>query len=415
MEKAKSYDISKQVVWEAYKRVKANKGSAGVDKQSIKDFERGLKDNLYKIWNRMSSGSYLPPKVQIVPIEKKEGGIRILGIPTVADRVAQMVVKMYLEPEVEPYFHQDSYGYRPGKSAKQAVAVTRERCWKNDWVLEFDIKGLFDNIDHELMMRVVRKHTESKWMLLYIERWLKAPFQEEDGTVIERTVGTPQGGVISPLLANMFLHYVFDKWMERNYPQNPFARYADDGVVHCRTEAEAIAIQGALACRFKECKLELHPEKTRIVYCKDDKRRGEYSHTKFDFLGFTFRARRSRDWRGNIFINFTPGISNKAATIIKQKIRRWNIQLRSDKSIEELSQFINPIVRGWINYYGSFYKSAMHPTLHYINHKLMLWGMRKCKRLKTQRRGARHWLGRLACKNPNLFTHWQRGAQPAAG
>lgn len=415
MEKAKSYDISKQVVWEAYKRVKANKGSAGVDKQSIKDFERGLKDNLYKIWNRMSSGSYLPPKVQIVPIEKKDGGIRILGIPTVADRVAQMVVKMYLEPEVEPYFHQDSYGYRPGKSAKQAVAVTRERCWKNDWVLEFDIKGLFDNIDHELMMRVVRKHTESKWMLLYIERWLKAPFQEEDGTVIERTVGTPQGGVISPLLANMFLHYVFDKWMERNYPQNPFARYADDGVVHCRTEAEAIAIQEALACRFKECKLELHPEKTRIVYCKDDKRRGEYSHTKFDFLGFTFRARRSRDWRGNIFINFTPGISNKAATIIKQKIRRWNIQLRSDKSIEELSQFINPIVRGWINYYGSFYKSAMHPTLHYINHKLMLWGMRKCKRLKTQRRGARHWLGRLACKNPNLFTHWQRGAQPAAG
>ena len=415
MENAKSYDISKQVVWEAYKHVKANKGSAGVDTQSIEDFERGLKDNLYKIWNRMSSGSYIPPAVRTVPIPKKDGGKRVLGIPTVADRVAQMVVKMYLEPEVEPCFHEDSYGYRPGKSAKHAVAVTRKRCWEYDWVLEFDIKGLFDTIDHELLMRAVRKHTESRWILLYIERWLKAPFRNEDETLTERTAGTPQGGVISPLLANMFLHYVFDTWMTRKYPGNPFARYADDGVVHCRTESEAKAIREALARRFRECKLELHPEKTRIVYCKDDKRRGDHIHTRFDFLGFTFRARRSMNWRGNVFINFTPGVSNKAATIMKQKMKRWKIHLQSDKSLEELAQFINPIVRGWINYYGSFYKSALYPTFQHLNHRLVLWGMRKCKRLKTRKRGARHWLGGLAQRNPNLFAHWQKGAQPAAG
>jgi RNA-directed DNA polymerase len=294
LKKAKPFAISKKVVWEAWKEVKANHGAAGVDGESISDFEEDLKDNLYKIWNRMSSGSYFPPPVRTVEIPKKSGGKRLLGIPTVSDRTAQMVVKRYLEPVLEPHFHKDSYGYRPGKSAIQAVEVTRRRCWRYDWVLEFDIKGLFDNIDHALLMRAVRKHTRCKWILLYIERWLKAPFEKEDGTLVERTKGTPQGDVISPLLANVFLHYVFDKWMERRYPQNPFCRYADDGVVHCRSKVEALQLKGVLEARFRQCNLELHPEKTRVVYCKDDDRRGNYSHTSFDFLGFTFRPRRSK-------------------------------------------------------------------------------------------------------------------------
>lgn len=239
MSKAKPFRISKRTVWEAYKRVKANKGTAGVDEISITEFERDLENNLYKLWNRMSSGSYFPPPVRSVEIPKSSGGKRILGIPTVADRTAQTVVKMNLEPELEPHFHRDSYGYRPGKSAVQAVGVVRERCWRNDWVLDLDIKGCFDNLDHELLMRAVRRHTDCRWMLLYIERWLKAPVQQPDGTLVQREKGVPQGGVISPLLANLFLHYAFDEWMKRNFPRIPFERYADDAIVHCRSERQA--------------------------------------------------------------------------------------------------------------------------------------------------------------------------------
>jgi RNA-directed DNA polymerase len=299
--KTKPFEISKHVVFEAYKRVKANKGAPGVDDKSIAIFEEHLKDNLYKIWNRMSSGSYFPPPVKVVEITKKAGGVRRLGVPTVGDRIAQMVAKMYFEPRVEPYFHPDSYAYRPGKSALDAVGVTRKRCWRNDWLLEFDIKGLFDNIDHDLLMRAVKTHTDCKWLLLYIERWLKAPFQMEDGRIIERQSGTPQGGVISPVLSNLFLHYVFDKWMDRNFPENPWARYADDGVAHCRTKTEAENLLERLHDRFNECGLELHPDKTRIVYCKDDDRRGEYPEIKFDFLGYTFRPRRSKNRYGKFF------------------------------------------------------------------------------------------------------------------
>jgi len=402
-------------VWEAWERVKANHGAAGVDEESIADFEKGLKDNLYKIWNRMSSGCYFPPAVRTVGIPKKDGRVRLLGIPTVADRVAQMVGKMYLEPVLEPNFHQDSYGYRPGKSAIQAVEVTRRRCWKDDWVLEFDIKGLFDNIDHDLLMRAVRKHTDCKWMLLYIERWLRAPFQGEEGIWVERTKGTPQGGVISPLLANLFLHYVFDKWMERNYPQVPFCRYADDGVVHCRTEEEALKMKEVLESRFKECNLELHPEKTRIIYCKDDNRRGEHPHTRFDFLGFTFRPRRSKNRWGKSFINFSPAVSNEAGKEMRQETWRWKLHLRSDKSLEDLSRMLSPIVRGWINYYGSFYKSALYPTLRHLNRILVRWAMRKFKRLRHHLKKAVYWLGRIAKRQPELFPHWQFGVKPTAG
>jgi RNA-directed DNA polymerase len=415
LKKAKPFEISKKVVWEAWKRVKANHGAAGVDEESIADFEKDLKDNLYKIWNRMSSGCYFPRGVRTVGIPKKDGRVRLLGIPTVADRVAQMVAKMYFEPVLEPNFHQDSYGYRLRKSAIQAVEVTRRRCWKYDWVLEFDIKGLFDNIDHDLLMRAVRKHTDCKWMFLYIERWLKAPFQGEEGVEVERTKGTPQGGVISPLLANLFLHYVFDKWMERNYPQVPFCRYADDGVVHCRTEEEALMIKEVLEARFKECNLELHPEKTRIIYCEDDDRRGEHPHTRFDFLGFTFRSRRSKDRWGKSFINFSPAVSNEAGKEMRQETRRWKLHLRSDKSLEDLSRMLSPKVRGWIRYYGSFYKSALYPTLRHLNRILVRWAMRKFKRLRHHLTNAVHWLGRIAKRQPELFPHWQFGVKPTAG
>jgi len=415
LKRAKPFEISKKVVWEAWERVKANHGAAGVDEESIADFEKDLKDNLYKIWNRMSSGCYFPPAVRTVGIPKKDGRVRLLGIPTVADRVAQMVAKMYLEPVLEPNFHQDSYGYRPGKSAIQAVEVTRRRCWKYDWVLEFDIKGLFDNIDHDLLMRAVRRHTDCKWMLLYVERWLEAPFQGEEGILVQRTKGTPQGGVISPLLANLFLHYVFDKWMERNYPEVPFCRYADDGVVHCRAEAEAGLMKEVLGNRFKECNLELHLQKTRIIYCKDDNRRGEYPHTKFDFLGFTFRPRSSKNQRGKSFINFSPAVSNEAGKEMRQEIRRWKLHLRSDKSLEDLSRMLSPKVRGWINYYGSFYKSALYPTLRHLNSILVRWAMRKFKRLRHHLTNAVYWLGRIAKRQPELFPHWQFGARPTVG
>lgn len=415
MKKAKSFEISKHVVLEAWKRVKANKGAAGVDSELISDFEENLKDNLYKIWNRMSSGSYFPPPVKTVSIPKKTGGERILGIPTVSDRVAQMVAKIYFEPLVEPHFHEDSYGYRPEKSALQAVAVTRKRCWRYNWLLEFDIKGLFDNIEHDLLMKAVKHHTRNKWILLYIERWLKAPFQQNDGTQLERTIGTPQGGVISPVLANLFLHYVFDKWMERNYPQNPFCRYADDGITHCRTEAEARLLLKSLDVRFKECGLELHPEKTKIVYCKDDDRRGEYSDISFDFLSYTFRPRRSKNRWGKFFVNFLPGVSNKAGRAMRQKAWKWKMHLRSDKSLEDLSRMFSPVIRGWINYYGKFYKSALYPTLQQLNRTLVRWAMRKFKKLKGHRRRAEYWLGNVARRQPQLFPHWQLGIKPTAG
>jgi RNA-directed DNA polymerase len=415
MDKTKSFDISKHVAWEAYKRVKANKGAAGIDEESIAKFEENLKDNLYKIWNRMSSGTYFPPPVKAVEIPKKNGGVRILGIPTVADRIAQMVAKMYFEPEGEPYFLTDSYGYRPKKSALDAVAVTRQRCWRYDWLLEFDIKGLFDNISHELLLRAVRKHTECKWVILYIERWLKTPFQTKDGKRIERKSGTPQGGVISPVLSNLFLHYVFDKWMERNRPHNPWARYADDGVAHCRSRAEAEELLEQLHLRFAECGLELHPEKTRIVYCKDDDRRGKYPETKFDFLGYTFRPRRSKNRFGKFFINFTPGVSRKAAKAMRQTIRGWRLQLKPDKSIEDISRMFNPVIQGWINYYCRFYKSEMYSVLRHVNRALVQWAQRKYKRLYRHRRRAEHWLGNLAKREPNLFSHWKMGILPAAG
>lgn len=415
LKKAKSCDLSQKVVVEAWKQVKANQGAAGVDKQSIAEFEKNYKNNLYTIWNRMSSGSYLPPPVRTVAIPKKTDGERMLGIPSVSDRVAQTVWKLYFEPMVEPHFHEDSYGYRPGKSALDAVEVTRKRCWKYDWVLEFDIKGLFDNIDHELLMKTVRWHTKSRWLLLYIERWLKAPFQKDDGTLVERTKGTPQGGVASPVLANLFLHYVFDLWMKRNHPALSFCRYADDGIVHCRSESEACALKKALEDRFRECKLELHPVKTRVVYCKNSNRRKDYPVVSFDFLGFTFRPRFSKSREGKYYIAFSPAVSTAAGKAMRQQSRRWNLHLRSELSLEEISRITSPVIRGWINYYARFYKSALYPTLRHLNDILVRWAMRKFKRLRFHLTRAVYWLGRIAKRQPQLFPHWQFGARPTAG
>lgn len=411
MSEAKPFSISKWEVWEAYKRVKANKGAAGVDGQSLADFERKLKDNLYKLWNRLSSGSYFPPPVRTVKIPKADGGERKLGIPTVSDRIAQMVVKSRLEPEVEPLFDTDSYGYRPGKSALDAVGQARQRCWRNDWVVDLDIKGFFDNIDHELLMRAVKKHAKDKWVVLYIERWLKAPVQEEDGLSVPREKGTPQGGVISPLLANLFLHYAFDEWMRRSYPHLPFERYADDAIVHCRTEGEAQEVRAAIAARLRECRLELHPAKTKVVYCKDDDRRGHYPNEKFDFLGYTFRPRRSKNRYGKYFINFSPAVSDKAGKTIRAEIRSWKLHLRSDKAIEDLSRMFNPIVRGWLQYYGRYYRSALYPLMSQLDRSLARWAYRKYKKLRGHLRRATHWLARISRRDSQLFAHWQMGVR----
>lgn len=415
MTTTKPFDISKRLVWEAYKRVKANAGAAGVDGQSLEDFERSLTNNLYRIWNRMASGSYFPSPVKAVSIPKKAGGKRILGIPTVADRIAQTVVKLVLEPQLEPHFHADSYGYRPGKSAHQALAVTRQRCWWHAWVLEFDIRGLFDNIDHGLLMKAVRHHTDCSWVLLYTDRWLTAPMQGEDGSTNNRHKGTPQGGPLSPLLANLFLHYAFDRWMATHHSDVPFCRYADDGVIHCRTESHARYLQNQLAQRLKECGLELHPDKTRVVYCKDQHRKLEHDIIQFDFLGFNFRPRRSNDGHGQAFTNFSPALSGAAAKSMRQAIRSWRLQLKSEKSIEDLANMFGPRIQGWIEYYCRFYRSAFWAVAHHLNRTLVRWVMRKYKRFRGHLTRAWQWLAEQAKRRPWTFPHWRAGFVPYAG
>jgi len=406
----KPFTISKHLVMEAFKAVKANAGSAGVDRQSIADFEVNLQDNLYKIWNRMSSGTYFPPPVKAVAIPKKSGGERILGVPTVSDRTAQMVVKLTFEPSVEAVFLPDSYGYRPGKSALDALGVTRERCWKYNWVFEFDIKGLFDNIDHELLMRAVKHHTDCKWVILYIERWLKAPMQKPDGTLVERSKGTPQGGVVSPLLSNLFLHYAFDVWMGKVFPKNPWCRYADDGLVHCKSEKEALTIKASLSKRLAECGLELHPNKTKIVYCKDDNRRNKYPTTKFDFLGYTFRTRKVENSKTKKrFVTFSPAVSPTSLKSMRQRIRDLGIRRRSDLDLIEISRICEPILRGWEQHYGKYNKSSLNPMYQHFNRTLRTWAMRKYKKLKGRKIAAGDFIEGIAKKRPQLFNHWSRG------
>ena len=405
----KPFMIDKRRVYEAYKAVRSSKGGAGVDGQTIEAFEADLKGNLYRIWNRMSSGSYFPPPVRAVPIPKKSGGQRILGVPTVSDRIAQMVVKQLIEPDLDPIFLHDSYGYRPGKSALDAVGVTRQRCWKYDWVLEFDIKGLFDNISHELLLKAVRRHVQCKWALLYIERWLTAPM-EQDGKRIERSRGTPQGGVISPILSNLFLHYTFDLWMKRAYPDLPWCRYADDGLVHCRTEQEAEVVKAALQARLAECRLEMHPTKTKVVYCKNASRRGTYPNVKFDFLGYCFRPRlvmRSSDKK--LFCGFNPAVSPSALKAMRSVVRDLNIRRHTYLSLADIAQKLNPLLRGWVGYYGRYAPSALYPLFRYVNLTLLAWAQRKFKRFRARKVRAARFLEGLARERADSFVHWRIG------
>jgi group II intron reverse transcriptase/maturase len=405
----KSFEISKRMVFEAYRRVKANKGAAGIDGESIDQFEVDLKGNLYKLWNRMSSGCYFPPPVRMVEIPKPGGrGVRILGVPTVADRIAQTVAAMYLEPDVEKIFHPDSYGYRPGRSALDAVGACRERCWRTDWVIDMDIQGFFDNLDHDLVLKAVEHHTDQRWILLYVRRWLTAALQREDGSMVARDRGSPQGSAISPLLANLFMHYAFDAWMAREFPAVQFERYCDDVVVHCRSEAEAHHVREAIAARLAECGgLLLHPDKTRIVYCKDASRCGSYSHTSFTFLGYGFRSRLVRTKTGKYFFSFNPAISDEAAKRIRAQIRSWRLHRRTGSALADLAREINMTVRGWINYYGRFYRSALHSSLNRINDYLVRWITQKYKRYRGRRMRAWEALGKAAKLHPRLFAHWQ--------
>ena len=410
---AKPFVISKEMVWDAYQSVKANRGAPGVDEQSIAEFEGDLKGNLYKLWNRLSSGSYFPQPVRAVAIPKKDGkGSRLLGVPTVTDRIAQTVAKMALEPAVKPLFHPDSYGYRPGRSALDAVEVCRRRCWKTSWVIDMDIRAFFDTVDHDLVLKAVARHTDQRWILLYVQRWLQAPIRNVDGSLTARDRGTPQGSAISPLLANLFMHYAFDAWMRRTFRSVAFERYCDDVVVHCTSEREALFVQDAIARRLAECGLELHPDKTRLVYCQDSNRTGSYEHEQFDFLGYTFRPRLAVSKTGQRFVSFSPAVGRQACKAMSTTIRAWRINRRSDRTLEEFAAIINPIVRGWVNYYGRFYRSVLRPVLRRINTYLVRWAMNKYKRLRQRRHGARQWLVDVYRRQPDLFHHWRLGARP---
>ena len=404
--KAKSFEIRKRLVFEAWEKVQANSGAPGVDAVTITEFKSNEVDNLYVIWNRMSSGSYFPGPVRAVEIPKDQGtAVRVLGVPNVVDRIAQTAAAMLLEEKLEPIFHQDSYGYRPGRSTHDALAVTRKRCWKKNWVLDLDVRAFFDSVPHDLLLKAVAHHTDERWVLLYIERWLKAPMQMPDGTLVAREKGTPQGSPISPLLANLFMHYAFDRWMDREFPGSPFERYADDAVVHCDTEDQARNLWAALAERFRTVGLELHPEKTKIVYCKDANRRGDSEHTSFDFLGYTFRARLANSRRG-FFVNFLPAMSAKAKKAKGQQIRAWHLNRRSGMDLSSLAEDINPQVRGWINYYGAFYRSELSFLALRIDQHLVRWAMQKFKRLKRNYQKAWAWLNAVRQRDPKLFAHW---------
>ncbi|QBB84017.1 group II intron reverse transcriptase/maturase [Wolbachia pipientis] len=410
MNKTKSFDIPKQLIWRAYKQVSKNRGAAGVDGVSITKFEENLKDNLYKLWNRMSSGSYFPEPVKAVAIPKDMGGgQRILCVPSVFDRIGQTAAAMYLEPLVEPKFHEDSYGYRPNKSALDAVDTARKRCWRYDWTIDLDISGFFDNLDHELVLRAIKKHTDCKWVILYVERWMEAPIQQADGRRVARDKGVPQGGSVSPIISNIFMHHVIDIWMKKNYPTVPFERYVDDAIVHCRTEKQTGFMKVMIEERLAEYRLKLHPKKTQIVYCKDDNRRDEFPKQSFDFFGYTFRPRLARNKIGKHFVSFLPAISNKAKKKITTTIRSWKMLRNTHITLEEISGKVNPIVRGWYQYYGKFYRTEVYKSLKNVERHLEKWVKRKYKRLRSHGRLARQFLGKVRDRSPNIFYHWTLG------
>ena len=409
----KPFDIPKALVWNAYQKVKANKGAAGVDGQSLAEFAQDEKDNLYKLWNRLSSGSYFPPPVRAVEIPKREGGIRTLGVPCVADRIAQTVVAIVLSPGAEAVFHQDSYGYRPGRSALDAVESCKQRCWRHPWVIDLDIQGFFDNVPHDPTLAAVSRHTELPWVLLYVKRWLTAPVQQADGTLTRRVKGTPQGSAISPLLSNLFMHYAFDSWLDRECPSVRFERYCDDAVVHCASEKQATFVRDSIERRLRQFGLNLHPDKTQIVYCKQEGRDQDYPVTEFTFLGFTFRRRPARLRDGRLKSGFLPAVSKQAMKSMAAVIRSWQLGRWTALSFKEIATMINPVVAGWINYYGRFYKSRLIRFLEQqINPFLVKWARRKFKRYRRASRKARQKLADIASAYPGMFAHWRHGALP---
>jgi len=407
--KDKPFAISKELVWEAYQRVKANKGAAGVDGVTIEDFEKDLKNNLYRIWNRMSSGTYFPPAVKAVEIPKPQGrGVRMLGVPTVADRIAQTVVAMTVEPRMEEIFHDDSFGYRVGRSALQAVETCRDRCRKRDWAIDLDIQDFFGSVDHDLTVKAVGANLrpDQRWVLLYVRRWLTAAVQHPDGTRVVPVRGTPQGSAISPALANVFLHYALDAWLAREYPAVWFERYVDDAVVHCATRRQAVEVREAIGRRLEEVGLRLHPAKTKTVYCKDSRRRGSHEHTSFTFLGYTFRPRKNRNRAtGKFFTSFEPAVSKDALKARSGQVRTWRLHARTTWTLDGLAAAINPIVRGWINYYGRFRRYELYLLLMRINAYLLRWARKKYRRLRSYRRAKAWWQG-LVQRAPGLFAHW---------
>jgi len=407
----KSIPISRSMVWEAYKKVKANKGGAGVDAVSMEEFDANRSKYLYKLWNRMASGSYFPPPVKEVEISKKDGKVRKLGIPTISDRVGQMVVKDFIEPRLEKIFSPYSYGYRPGKNAHQAIESVRVNCRKSDWVIDLDIKGFFDNIDHQKLMLAVEKHVPENWVRLYIKRWLETPVLTKSGVLlIKEGKGTPQGGVISPLLANLFLHYAFDKWLGLTDKSVSFARYADDAILHCKSKQHAGWILKLVQERMGECGLELHPAKTKIVYCKDFRRQGNHKEVKFDFLGFSFQPRTTKSKRtGNLFLGYDCAMSISSRKRLADKLSELEIEKLSFKSVVGIAQFLNPMIRGWVNYYGKFRGYELSKVFRLLRIRIVRWARKRYKRYRTSLNRACKWLDRVRVQYPYLFYHWQVG------
>ncbi len=405
----KSIPISRQMVWEAYKKVRANKGSGGIDAISMEQFDANRSKYLYKLWNRMASGSYFPPATKEVAIEKKDGGIRKLGIPTISDRVGQMVVKMFIEPRLEKVFSTSSYGYRPNKSAHDALKSVRKNCWKTNWVIDLDIKGFFDNIDHNKLMLAVERHVPEKWIRLYIKRWLEAPTLTTSGKLIQKDgKGTPQGGVISPLLANLFLHYAFDVWLERTDAKVNFVRYADDAIVHCKSKAQAEQLLKSIEKRMFEVGLELHPKKTKIVYCRNANRKEKHPNNSFDFLGFSFQPRTTKAKKSKkLFLSFDCAISIGSRKEIAEKLRLMKVEKLSFRSIVGVAQHLNPMIRGWINYFGIFRMSEMNKVFRLLSNRLVRWARKRYKRYKTSLKRAFGWLKRIREQFPYLFHHWR--------
>jgi len=413
-ELTKSFPITKQMVWSAYKKVRSNKGASGIDNETIKMYEERLEDNLYILWNRLSSGSYFPKPVLEVSIPKGDGRLRRLGIPTVNDRIAQEVVKSYLEPRLEAEFSEHSYGYRPLRSTHEAVAAVRENVRNYRWVIDMDITGFFDNMSHELLFKAIEKHVEEKWVKMYIKRWLEAPIEDKQGNKRYRHgKGTPQGGVISPLLANLFLHYAFDKWFAKAYPELTFVRYADDIIVHCNNQIESGQVLKAIKQRLKACNLEANAEKTKIVYCKDANRKGRYKTVQFDFLGFSFQPRPTPTKEGKMFLGYDCSISKRSMKRISEELRKSRFHLWTTTTITQIAEEFNPKIRGWINYYGKFRKFGLMRVFKIFHWRLIKWAVCRYKRFRNSMYKAGRWLRQLSEKNPKIFVHWQYGFKGA--